>query len=286
MAVGRPSVEGPDFAKIVDTATAKVDQLEQANWDFDAVPEVFARNQAADVVGKEAVHLHDGRTMTRMGRLVMSGVGTHFNLMGAIRSDSKFKVTNQTGEVLKQINRQIGMNGLCDIPEYRRLEKRLGESNEVEFTNYGAFYRLKDLVFWLLVHDAGCFPSTLEIMVRQFAAGNIVQNNMYSTRRPSESSKKPALMTSPGLLVQFPSKVVEWMEPSIYGGLSEETIHVEHLLTLHPTHDCHPYLPLVLESKVRLVDQDYYIRTFSGVTPKVALRGRGVPEERPSKYDK
>jgi hypothetical protein len=144
------------------------------------------------------------------------------------------------------------------------------------------FYRLKDLVTWLLVHDAGCFPSTLEIIVRRFAMGNIVQNNMYKTKRPSKDPKRPSLMRSPGLMVQFPSKVVEWMEMPIYGGLVDSTIKVEHLLTVKPTNISHPYLPLVLESKVRLVGEDYYLRTYSGLTPKEALRGPGVPQEGPT----
>ena len=111
--------------------------------------------------------------------------------------------------------------------------------------------------------------------------GNVVQNNMYRTKNPSTDPKKPAVMRSPGLMVQFPSKVVEWMEMPIYGGLVDSTIKVEHLLTLQPTNISHPYLPLVLESKVRLVGEDYYLRTYGGKTPKEALRGPGVPQEGP-----
>ena len=96
MAVNRPSVGGPDFAAILNKVNHQVDRLEENKWNFDAVPEIFAKKAAADVVAKEAVHMHDGRTMTRMGRLVMGGVGAHFNLMGAIPSDSKFTVTNST----------------------------------------------------------------------------------------------------------------------------------------------------------------------------------------------
>jgi hypothetical protein len=116
--------------------------------------------------------------------------------------------------------------------------------------------------------------------------GNVVQNNMYQTRRPSTNPKKPALMRSPGLMVQFPSKVVEWMEMPIYGGLVDSTVKVEHLLTVKPTNISHPYLPLVLESKVRLVGEDYYLRTYGGTTPKEALRGPGVPQEGPDKKRK
>ena len=287
MALNRPSVSGPEFARIVADANAKVDRLEANNWDFDKVPEIFARPQHADVMAKEAIHLHDGRTMTRIGRLVLGGVGTHFNLMGSIPADATFKVaTEYTNHALGELKRQVGKKGLNDLPEYRQIEAQFAGAEEVEFNNYGLFYRLKDLVAWLLIHDAGCFPSTLEIIVRRFAMGNVVQNNMYRTRRPSKNPKKPALMRSPGLMVQFPSKVVEWMEMPIYGGLVDDTVKVEHLLTVKPTKISHPYLPLVLESKVRLVGETYYLRTYGGKTPKEALRGPGVPQEGPSKSAK
>jgi hypothetical protein len=287
MALNRPAVSGPEFARIVADASAKVEKLEASRWDFDMVPEVFARPQHADVMAKEAIHLHDGRTMTRIGRLVLGGVGTHFNLMGSIPADATFKVaTEYTSHALGEINQQVGYNGLYDVPEYRQIEEKFTQAEQVEFNNYGMFYRLKDLVLWLLVHDAGCFPSTLEIIIRRFAMGNVVQNNMYRTKHPSSDPKKPALMRSPGLMVQFPSKVVEWMEMPIYGGLVDSTIKVEHLLTVKPTNISHPYLPLVLESKVRLVGEDYYLRTYSGKTPKEALRGPGVPQEGPSESQK
>lgn len=283
MALNRPAVGGPEFKKIVEDASAKVDRLEASNWDFDKVPEIFARNQHADVLAKEAVHLFDGRTMTRVGRLVLGGVGTHFNLMGAVPSDATFRVaTDYTSTVINEINRQVGKDSLKTNPEYNQIEEKLSQAEQVEFSNYGMFMRLKDLVLWLLVHDAGCFPSTLETIVRRFAVGNVVQNNMYFTRKPSNDPAKPALMKSPGLLVQFPSKVVEWMEQPIYGGLVDKTIKVEHLLTVTPTTVSHPYLPLVLESKVRVLNQDYYLRTFSGMSPKEGLRGPGVSEEGPT----
>lgn len=282
MAINRPAVSGPDFKRIVSQTAKQVQKLKENNWDFDRVPEIFAGPQHADVMAKEAVHIHDGRTMTRVGRLVLGGVGKHFNLMGSIPSDSTFKVaTEYTSHVLGEIGKQAGHNGLGELPEYNTIEEKYGQAEQVEFSNYGLFYRVEDLVHWLLVHDAGCFPSTLETIVRRFAAGNVVQNNMYSTERPSEDPERPAIMRSPGLLVQFPSEVVEWMEQPIYGGLVDETIKVEHLLTVTPTDVSHPYLPLVLESKVRLVDQDYYLRTYGGSSPKEALRGPGVPPEKP-----
>lgn len=88
MALRRPSVEGPEFAKLVKEAETTVQRLQANNFDFGKVPEIFSKDSAADVVAKEIVHIHDGNVMTRVGRLVMAGVGTHFNLMGPIPPNS------------------------------------------------------------------------------------------------------------------------------------------------------------------------------------------------------
>jgi hypothetical protein len=282
MQVNRPFVEGPDWVVAVREATELVDKLQANNWDFDAVPQAFARKAAADVVAKEVLHIHDGRTMTRFGHLILGGVGEAFNLMGPIPSDSRFMVTDSS--MLDEVRKQVGSKGVEDLEEFQKIRSKYGEIQRVKFFNYGAFYTLRDLVFWLLVHDAGCFPSTLETMVRHFAAGNIVQNHMYTPAKPSRNGDKPALMT-PGacLMVQFPSTVVEWMDKPMFGGLAEDTLHIEYLLTPEPSDVSHPYLPLVSESKARLGYQDYYLRMFAGVTPKDALRGPGVPPERPDK---
>jgi hypothetical protein len=281
MQVNRPFVEGPDWVVAVREANTLVTKLEANNWDFDAVPQAFARDAAADVVAKEVLHIHDGRMMTRFGHLIMGGVGEAFNLMGPIPSDSRFMVTDST--MLDEVRKQIGSRGVEESDEFRSIREKYGEIQRVKFFNYGAFYTLRDLVFWLLVHDAGCFPSTVETMVRHFAAGHIVQNHMYTPASPSRNGDKPALMT-PGacLMVQFPSSVVEWMDKPLFGGLAADTIHIEYLLTPEPTDISHPYLRLVGESKVRLGYQDYYARMFAGVTPKDALRGPGVPPEQPS----
>jgi hypothetical protein len=278
MRVNRPFVEGPDFAATVREATERVARLEANSWDFDAVPEVFARDTAADVVAKEILHIHDGSMMTRFGHLIMGGVGETFNLMGPIPSDSRFMVTDSSA--LDEVRKQTGSSGVEGLEEFQKLKDRYGEIQRVKFFNYGAFYTLRDLVLWLLVHDAGCFPSTLETMVRHFAAGNIVQNQMYTPSQPAKNGDKPALMT-PGacLMVQFPTPVVEWMDKPMFGGLAEDTVHIEYLLTPRPTDVSHPYLRLVAESKARLGHQDYYLRKFAGVTPKDALRGPGVPPE-------
>ncbi|MBC7908874.1 MAG: hypothetical protein H7Y30_00130 [Pyrinomonadaceae bacterium] len=271
----RPSVEGPDFVKLVREVEKKVKRLEDNKWDFKAVPEAFAApDQAADVIAKELVHIHDGQMITRVGRLIMGGVGSHFNLMGPIRSDARLKVTNS--HLLDAVNLQLGSDGLLDLPEYRRLETK---PQAVDFYNYGLFYTPRDLVFWLLLHDSGCFPSTLEHMMRKFAEGYVVQNDMYAPARPSKDLKAPALMAGACLMMQFPSKVIEWMDKPLFGGLAPETIHVETLLTIKPSRISHPHLPLVAESKVEIGYQNYYLRRFAGVSPKDGLRGPNVSAE-------
>src|SRR5437588_6262736 len=118
--------------------------------------------------------MFDGRTMTRVGRLVLGGVGEHFNLMGTFPADSTFRVaTEYTSSILDEIHRQAGSRRLSELPEYSEIEQRYGEAEEVEFSNYGMFYQLGDLIKWLLIHDAGCFPSTLESIIRRFGQGNV-----------------------------------------------------------------------------------------------------------------
>jgi hypothetical protein len=273
MVARRPSVEGIELINIARQARETVSQLKSSNWDFEKFPEIFAKDPAADVLAKEIAHIHDGRSMTRIGRLYMGGVGATFNLMGPIHPDSQFKVA--PASALAEINRQTGTKGLQDLKEFRAL----GKAQPVEFYNYSLFYGMEDLVFWALVHDAGVFPSGLEHMARHFAAGNLVQNSLYSPSIPSRSKKKPAVMVSVGLNLRFPTKVVEWMDKPLYGGLARETIHVESLLTPKPSKVSHPYLPLVSEGKVKLDGVSYYLKRFVGITPKEGLRGPGVPEE-------
>lgn len=273
MRVNRPSVEGVESVRVIREARDKVAFLQKNRWNFNKLPEVFAKNPAADVLGKEIVHIHDGRTMIRTGILYMGGVGASFNLMGPVHSDSIFKVgpTNILGEV----NRQIKSQGLRDLKEFTAL----GEAQPVDFYNYNLFYNMEDLVFWALVHDAGVFPSGLETMARHFAAGNLIQNSLYSPAKPSRSMRNPTVMVSSGLNLQFPSRVIEWMDKPLYGGLAKETMHVETLLTLKPSKVSHPYLPLILEDKIKINDTAYYLKRFVGITPKEGLRGPGVPEE-------
>lgn len=274
MAVNRPSVEGPEFVRLVRETEEKVRALEAANFDFAELPEIFAPRAVADVVGKELIHIHDGRTMTRLGRLVMGGIGTHFNLMGPFPSDSEFAVLPP--EALDRLTRHLG-DGLETLPQW----KELGEVQPVEFYNYNLFYSLRDLVSWLLLHDAGCFPSTLEHMVRHFAQGNIVQNSMYASGRTSTNGET-VHMQARCLRMAFPSSEIEWMDKPLFGGLYPTTFHVEHLLTLEFTEVSHPYLPLASEGTVRLDHQLYYRRTFIGDTPKDGMRAEEVPPEGPS----
>lgn len=273
MKLERPSVEGPAFAQVVAKADATIRRLEENRWDFGAAPELFAKAAAADVLAKEIAHFFDGTRITRIGHLVMGGVGCHFNLMGPIPAHSEFRVTDST--ILDQINQQLGTNGLSDFPEFRQL----GTPQRVEFYNYGLFYRLKDLVRWFLVHDAGCFPSTLEFMVRHFASGNVIQNNMYRAAVPSADRGKPAVMQARCMSVSFDSRVMEWMDKPLFGGLSPDTIHVEYLLTPDRSSISHPYLKPDLETTVTLGGSRHHLRRFSGITPKEAARGPGVSPE-------
>ncbi len=219
------------------------------------------------------MHVHDGQRMTRLGYLVMGGVGEQFNLMGPIPANSQFRIGG--GGIIREIHRQLGTKGLQEIPEFQEL----GRPEHIEFYNYSNFFQLRDLAHWLVLHGAGCFPSTLEIMVRHFAAGNIVQNNMYRPRRPSVDIKRPAIMQAACMSVSFPSDVVEWMDKPIFGGLKPDTIHIEYLLTPEPSQVSHPYLDLIGEGEVTYDRRHYYVRRFVGITPKDGLRGLDVPPE-------
>lgn len=271
MAVRRPSVEGPAFAKRLRDISEKVRFLEGKSWDFAHLPEVFAKDNVADVLAKDLVHIFDGKRMTRLGRLVMGGVGSHFNLMGPIPSDSRIQITDDT--VIDGVHRQLGSNGLEDLAEYRKL----GKPQNVEFFNYGMFYSLGQMVTWLLVHEAGCFPSTMENIVRHFARGDVVQNYMYAP--PMPSLKKPVVMQARCMSLSFPTTAVEWMDRPLFGGLSRETIHVETLLTIDKTDVSHPYLELESEGQLFLGGQQYHFRRFAGTSQKEGVRGAGVPEE-------
>src|SRR2546430_6654848 len=121
------SVEGPVFAERVRKAEATTQTLKSSQWDFAASPNIFGRAAACDVVAKEITILHDGHTQTRIGRLVMKGVGQIFNLMGPESPQSIFKSSSSV--LLDEVNRQIGSKGLADFKEFRAL----GEPQQIEF---------------------------------------------------------------------------------------------------------------------------------------------------------
>lgn len=45
-----------------------------------------------------------------------------------------------TDHALREINQQVGHRGLYDIPEYRQIEEKFGEAEQVEFNNYGLLF--------------------------------------------------------------------------------------------------------------------------------------------------
>ena len=269
------SVEGPAFARKVVEARALTEKLEQANWDFDLVPQVYATNSRADVLAKALVFVHDGAQQTIFGHLVTGGVGTRFNLMGPVQANAVFRIAPT--DVFDVLRKQTKTHGLRDIPEFNKLP----EAQTVELYNYTNFYSLRDLVFWHILYGAGSYPSTLVHMARNFPLGKIVQNSMYMPAKPSRNVRKPAVMTFDRLRVSFPTKQVEWMEQPLYGGLVKETMQAEYLLTTRESKVSHPYLQPVREGKIRWQGRSWYYRYFLGTTPKDGLTGPGMgPETR------
>jgi hypothetical protein len=270
-----PSVEGPGFAKKVAEALALTNKLEASNWDFDRVPQLYARGKGADVLAKELVFVHDGTQQTIYGHLVTGGFGARFNLMGPVQSNAVFRIAST--DIIDVLKKQTKTNGLRDIKEFRELPK----AQPVELYNYTNFYSLRDLIFWHILYGAGSYPSTLAHMARNFPLGKIVQNSMYMPSKPSRDSRKPAIMSFDRLVVSFPTTKVEWMEQPLYGGLVKQTMQAEYLLTTTKSKVSHPYLQPVKEGKVRWQSKSWYYRYFSGITPKDALTGPGMgPETR------
>src|SRR5256885_16916347 len=114
-----PSVEGPGFAAKVVEARALTDKLEKNNWDFDLVPQIYAKNSRADVLAKELVFVHDGSQQTLFGRLVTGGFATRFNLMGPVQSNAVFRIAST--DVFEVLKKQTKTNGFQDINEFRKL---------------------------------------------------------------------------------------------------------------------------------------------------------------------
>src|SRR5262249_18821098 len=132
-----------------------------------------------------------------------------------------------------------------------------------------------------VLRGAGGFPSALEIMQKHLTDGKVVYNNLYRPAIASDDPNPPAFMTSEGsdLFLSFPTKAVVFNEPSMYGGLVPETMHLEHLLTTEPSNVSHPHLPHTGDAEVFLGGQRYFLRRFAGISPKLGLRGPRVPEE-------
>jgi hypothetical protein len=278
MAVSRPQL-GEDIVTLRESiaqAEEVVRTLEANNWDFAAAPEAFARRAQCDVMAKEVAIFFDGREETMIGKLVMAGAGTHFNLMGGNHVDSEFMSKPNT--VLEDINKELGTFGLREFSTFAEL----APPQRIYFYNRTKFFQLRDMVFWLVLHGAGCFPSSLEVMKRHFTAGKAIHNNLYRPPRASLDPDNPAIMTSEGsdLFLSFPTDVIQFMEPSVHGGLVKETMHIEYLLTLEPTKVSHPQLPLADEGVIHIGGQRWHLRKFSGVSPKQGVRGPDVPPER------
>lgn len=280
MALKLSSVEddGPDFAKRVLAAEELTRKLESNKWNFSSAPEFFAEESQADVLGKEMVHIFDGRTMTRIGRLVMGGVGQLFNLMGALPANSAFKIAHSS-RLLDEINQKLGTDGLREITE----RTKSGTPEKVEYFNYTIFHQLREMVFWSILYGSRAYPSTFEHMARHFAKGDLVHTMLYRSSRGESKDSRPKVMVGDYLTYTFSSSVVEWMDKPLFGGLARDTFHIEYLLTPEPSKVSHPYLPLEGEGVVEFGHRLYYLRRFVGVTPKDGLRGPKIPPESPKK---
>lgn len=271
MPTNRPSVEGPEFAELLRRAEREVRTLEEAAWDFQAAPAVFGRSAACDVAAKEIIHIHDGVNQVRLGRLVMRGKGESFNLMSP---ESPLAVwTGATPQVFRELNRQVGSEGLEEIEQFREL----GKPQRVRLYNATLLYTRGDLVRWSLLFDCGLFPSGFENLSTHISAGKVIRNVLFDSGLRRVDREDVVVEAFAGLV--FPTPVIEWMDKPLYGGLSPETIHVETLLTPERSDASHPYLPLVGEGRVLFRDERYHVRRFEGVSPKDAVRGPGVPPE-------
>jgi hypothetical protein len=268
------SVEGPQFASRVRDADALTRRLEQANWDFELAPEVFARASNCDVAAKEIINIYDGQVQTRLGRLVMKGSGSRFNLLS---HESPLSVyIGAEPAAFDELNRQVGSQGLDDLAEFREL----GRVQEVTLYNPTLFYQVRDVVFWSALNGFGLFPTGFEDVGKQLSSGNVIRNLLFTPSVPARKNGQPIYMQAYSGL-RFPTEVLEWMPKPLYGGMSTETLHVDTLLTTEPSSLSHPYLDLVEEGRVWLNNQEYYMRRFAGISPKDATRGPGITPEGP-----
>lgn len=269
---------GRDYIDLLRRTQLVLNRLERNNFNFSKAKQIYARQASADVLAKEIVHIFDGKQITRVGRLITIGVGDAFNLMGPIPANSEFRVTGDM-TLVNNLQKQFKDEGLANMPAV----KAYGEPQKVEFFNYGFFFDLRELLQWFLLHNAGCFPSTLEHMKRLFAAGNVIQNNLYEPPKPSHDMTRPAIMQIDGLTISFPATAMEWMDKPLYGGLAKETHHIEYLLTPTKTNISHPYLPFDGEQEVVIDGKKYFAKRYKGSSPKDGIRNDKVPPELPEK---
>jgi hypothetical protein len=266
------SVEGPEFANRVREADQLTRRVQDANWDFEFAPQVFAVDSNCDVAAKEVINVYDGQVQTRLGRLVMKGSGTRFNLLS---HESPLSVyIGARREAFDDLNRQVGSAGLEDFAEFREL----GPPQEVELYNPTLFYQMRDVVFWSVLNGFGLFPTGFEDVGKQLTSGNVIRNLLFTPSVAARGDSEPIYMQAYSGL-RFPTEALEWMPKPLYGGMSAETLHVDTLLTTEPSSLSHPFLPLVAEGRVRMGDRDYWMRRFAGTSPKDATRGPGIPPE-------
>ena len=273
MALTSSPVRGPEFAERVLHAEEIVRKAEEADWDFEAAPEIFAGESQADVIAKEIAIVHDGHRQTIIGNLIIAGIGSRFNLMGPVQPDSEFKI--KPTSLLGDLARQLGEGHITDYLAGTSYAKPV----EVDFYNYTNFFTLRDLVFWHLIHGSGCFPTALEHMKRHFALGKVVQNNVYEAPFSGRSRTAPVVMRARCMSVAHNTRVVEWMDKPLFGGLEQNTFHVEYLLTPARSRLSHPYLTLSDEAHFEYGGIRWYVRKFTGTTPKEGLRGPEIPPE-------
>ncbi|MFN8580295.1 MAG: hypothetical protein U0163_04865 [Gemmatimonadaceae bacterium] len=273
MAMRELSVEGPDYLKRVDIAERNTTKLAKAGWDFGQVPGLFGRSAACDVVGKEIVIIFDGSRQTRVGRLYIAGVGQQFHLMGPEHARATFKT--DTSGIVDEVNHQFGGNLLEETDALRKF----GRAQRADLFNFTNFYQPRDLIFYAALREVGLFPSGFEHMLNQFAAGKLVHNVEFMPPMPSERENAPVLMVASSMHMEFPTRVLEWMDKPLYGGIAKETWHVETVLTTEPTKVSHPYLEMIGEGRLEVGGRRYYMRRFHGKTQKQGVRGPKVPPE-------
>jgi hypothetical protein len=275
MALTAPSVEGPEFAERVRRAEEIASTLQANGFDFDAAPDVFARQAACGIAAKEIVIVHDGRVQTTHGRLVMKGVGQTFQL----NSPSSALNVTLAGrpDVFEQVNKQVGSRGLEDLEAFQGFQ----DIQDVRFFNTTNFYQPRDLVFWSVLYGCGLLPSGFQELARHMAAGRVVTGMLFVPGRPSRNGSETEIYVQGFTGKQFPTPVVEWIPTPLFGGMTNESLHVETLLTLDPTDLTHPVLSLVAEGSVVVDDRRYYMRRFVGTSAKQGVRGPNVGLDAP-----